>query len=430
MAYTKGHRRDAVMVSIGKPVSLTGGLEFSNLTYTVKKKEKIEGKWVSQEVDLLHMISGYAPKGSITGVMGPSGAGKSTLLDGLAGRISSGSLKGGVSLDGMEISPSLIKRTSAYIMQEDLLFPMLTVYETLMFAADFRLGPLSWMDKKLRVEKLIEQLGLTDDFNLISWLQLTIKLKGHKYFTAKFLCLFSNPFNDGFDCMHDIARAEHCNFTIHHPHPESGENPVEYLIDVIQEYNQSEHGVEVLATFVRTGLKPPPLSEEEVSMSTVPPTPTPSHHHANFDHSLRSPYNSSRSWSASHSGIVQTLSASPGYTRSNDILEGTPTPHSSDYTVNESDYLTPNIAPKAAAYQHLGPKFANSFLDEIWILMRRNFINIRRTPELFLSRLLVLTVMGFMMATMFTRPKADIQGNYKSPQLLHLHCLSLLFLFQ
>uniref|UniRef100_F6HCS3 ABC transporter domain-containing protein n=1 Tax=Vitis vinifera TaxID=29760 RepID=F6HCS3_VITVI len=390
MAYTKGHRRDAVMVSIGKPVSLTGGLEFSNLTYTVKKKEKIEGKWVSQEVDLLHMISGYAPKGSITGVMGPSGAGKSTLLDGLAGRISSGSLKGGVSLDGMEISPSLIKRTSAYIMQEDLLFPMLTVYETLMFAADFRLGPLSWMDKKLRVEKLIEQLGLT------------------------------------------------------------GENPVEYLIDVIQEYNQSEHGVEVLATFVRTGLKPPPLSEEEVSMSTVPPTPTPSHHHASplvegrrlplqagsqrsatdFDHSLRSPYNSSRSWSASHSGIVQTLSASPGYTRSNDILEGTPTPHSSDYTVNESDYLTPNIAPKAAAYQHLGPKFANSFLDEIWILMRRNFINIRRTPELFLSRLLVLTVMGFMMATMFTRPKADIQGNYKSPQLLHLHCLSLLFLFQ
>lgn len=162
MAYTNGHRRDAVIVSIAKPVNLTGGLEFTDLTYTVTKKEKnIEGKWVSQDVDLLHMISGYAPKGSITGVMGPSGAGKSTLLDGLAGRISSGSLKGGVTLDGMEISPSLIKRTSAYIMQDDRLFPMLTVYETLMFAADFRLGPISWTDKKLRVERLIEQLGLT-----------------------------------------------------------------------------------------------------------------------------------------------------------------------------------------------------------------------------------------------------------------------------
>jgi ABC-type multidrug transport system ATPase subunit len=38
------------------------------------------------------------------------------------------------------MSPSLIKRSSAYVMQDDHLFPMLTVYETLMFAADFRLG--------------------------------------------------------------------------------------------------------------------------------------------------------------------------------------------------------------------------------------------------------------------------------------------------
>lgn len=42
--------------------------------------------------------------------------------------------------------------------------------------------------------------------------------------------------------------------------------------------------------------------------------------------------------------------------------------------------------------------------------MRRNFKNIGRTPELFLSRLVVLTFMGFMMATMFLNPKKDIQG--------------------
>lgn len=152
--------REAV-IDIGKPMNLTGGFEFLNLTYTVIKKKKLEGKWLSQEVDLLHKITGYAPKGCITAVMGPSGAGKSTFLDGVAGRIASGSLKGRVSLDGMEVSPSLIKRTSAYIMQEDRLFPMLTVYETLMFAADFRLGSISWSDKQQRVEKLIDQLGLT-----------------------------------------------------------------------------------------------------------------------------------------------------------------------------------------------------------------------------------------------------------------------------
>jgi ABC-type multidrug transport system ATPase subunit len=56
----------------------------------------------------------------------------------LAGRIAS--LDGRVALDCVEMSPSLIKRSSAYVMQDDHLFPMLTVYETLMFAADFRLG--------------------------------------------------------------------------------------------------------------------------------------------------------------------------------------------------------------------------------------------------------------------------------------------------
>lgn len=161
MAHKNGHPRDTVIDIAGKPVNFTGGLEFSSLTYTVMKKKKIEEKWLSQEVDLLNKITGYAPKGCVTAVMGPSGAGKSTLLDGLAGRIASGSLKGKVSLDGTETSPSLIKRTSAYIMQEDRLFPMLTVYETLLFAADFRLGPISWSDKKQRVEKMINQLGLS-----------------------------------------------------------------------------------------------------------------------------------------------------------------------------------------------------------------------------------------------------------------------------
>lgn len=42
--------------------------------------------------------------------------------------------------------------------------------------------------------------------------------------------------------------------------------------------------------------------------------------------------------------------------------------------------------------------------------MRRNFKNIRRTPELFLSRLVVLTFMGFLMATMFKNPPSTTQG--------------------
>lgn len=105
------------------------------------------------------------------------------------------------------------------------------------------------------------------------------------------------------------------------------------------------------------------------------------------------------------------------YAHSSEILPATPTPNSSEYTVNENDYLTPGTGLQARAglnddnhYDQLGPKFANSFFPEIWILMRRNFKNIQRTPELFLSRLMVLTIMGVLMATMFTHPKATAQG--------------------
>lgn len=55
-----------------------------------------------------------------------------------------------------------------------------------------------------------------------------------------------------------------------------GENSIEHLIDVIQEYDQSEHGVEAVAEFARIGLKPPPLAGMDMSISsTPPPTPTP-----------------------------------------------------------------------------------------------------------------------------------------------------------
>ncbi|XAR71425.1 hypothetical protein NMG60_11028675 [Bertholletia excelsa] len=501
-----GNHGGEAVIDIGKPVNFTGGLEFAGLTYTVIKKKKVGGKLVKQKADLLHQISGYAPKGCITAVMGPSGAGKSTLLDGLAGRIASGSLEGRVCLDGVDTSPSLIKRSSAYVMQDDRLFPMLTVYETLMFAADFRLESVSVSEKKQRVENLIEQLGLSSSRDTYIGDEGTRGVSGGERRRVSIgvdiihrpSLLFLDEPTSGLDStsahsviekVNNIARSgSTVILTIHQPSyriqllldhlivlargqlmyqgaPKDvtlhlgrmgrkvpkGENSVEFLIDVIQEYDQSELGVEPMAEFALTGMKPPPLDGEEVSVTTVLPSPTPSRHSRHpggatssdngrsrkhlqlkgnedrdFDHSLRSPWNSSRSWSASQPGFVQnlrftpsgqmndrrmdiSLSSSPGYyTYSREILPGTPTPHSSDYTVNEDDYRTPNVP--AMAHSHLGPKFANSFFAEIGILVRRNFKSIRRTPELFLSRLMVLTIMGFMMATMFHNPKNNMQG--------------------
>ena len=110
---------------------------------------------------LLNDISGEARVSKIMGVLGTSGSGKSTLIDALADRILKGSLKGSVTLNNEVLESKLLKVISAYVMKDDLLFPMLTVEETLMFSAEFRLPrSLSASKKKARVQALIDQLGL------------------------------------------------------------------------------------------------------------------------------------------------------------------------------------------------------------------------------------------------------------------------------
>ena len=148
-------------------------LSFTNLTYSVNLRRKFtffpattistpdhETKPNGTKT-LLNDISGEAKDGEIMAVLGASGSGKSTLIDALADRISKESLKGTVTLNGDVLESSLLKVISAYVMQDDLLFPMLTVEETLMFAAEFRLPrSFSKSKKKARVQALIDQLGL------------------------------------------------------------------------------------------------------------------------------------------------------------------------------------------------------------------------------------------------------------------------------
>ncbi|KAG4908678.1 hypothetical protein JHK86_057162 [Glycine max] len=166
-----------------EPRSLPFVLSFSNLTYSIKSRRKMslssifprrsnrlgavaEAPTVGESMftrtkTLLNDISGEARDGEIMAVLGASGSGKSTLIDALANRIAKGSLKGTVALNGEALESRLLKVISAYVMQDDLLFPMLTVEETLMFAAEFRLPrTLSKSKKSARVQALIDQLGL------------------------------------------------------------------------------------------------------------------------------------------------------------------------------------------------------------------------------------------------------------------------------
>lgn len=61
----------------------------------------------------------------------------------------------------MQVTASYMKMVSSYVMQDDQLFPTLTVFETFMFAAEVRLPPsISRDEKKKRVYELLDTLGL------------------------------------------------------------------------------------------------------------------------------------------------------------------------------------------------------------------------------------------------------------------------------
>lgn len=99
-------------------------------------------------------------EGEVVGLLGPNGAGKTTSFYMIVGLISPDS--GSVLLDGEEITGlpmyQRARRGISYLPQEPSVFRKLTVEENLM--AVLETMPLSRHQRRERMERLIEQLGL------------------------------------------------------------------------------------------------------------------------------------------------------------------------------------------------------------------------------------------------------------------------------
>ncbi|RLM91599.1 hypothetical protein C2845_PM08G30350 [Panicum miliaceum] len=423
---------DGECAPVGRSVQFR--LAFTGLTYSVRAKQRggrpgmLPLQRRSDRVTaaapdahaprtraLLDGISGEAREGEILAVMGASGSGKSTLIDALANRISRDALKGTVTLNGEPLTGNILKSISAYVMQDDLLFPMLTVTETLSFAAEFRLPRvLSPAKKRARVQALIDQLGLRAAANTI------IGDEGHRGVSGGErrrvsigtdiihdpILLFLDEPTSGLDStsafmvvkvLRRIAESGSIVITsIHQPSQRilglldrlillssgrtvfSGtpsalpsyfaefgfpvpddENRAEFALDLIREFESSPTGTKPLVDFHRAWQR------------------------------MHAP--SPGSADADQSSLVPTMSLKEAISAS--ISRGK--------LVSGSD-----VAGEAASVH----TYANPFWVEMKVLTKRSAINTRRMPELFLIRLGAVVVTGAILATVFFRLDQSPKG--------------------
>ncbi|XP_028783227.1 ABC transporter G family member 6-like [Neltuma alba] len=421
------------------PPSHSFVLSFTHLTYSVKVRRKmsLSSCFSPKHMDLdsspevhgvaeseskttkvlLNDISGEARDGEIMAVLGASGSGKSTLIDALANRISKESLKGMITLNGEALDSSLLKVISAYVMQDDLLFPMLTVEETLMFSAEFRLPrSLSKSRKKARVQALIDQLGLRNAANTV------IGDEGHRGVSGG----ERRRVSIGIDIIHDPI-------VLFLDEPTSGlDSTSAYMVvKVLQRIAQS--GSIVILSIHQPSYRIVGLLDRLIFLShgqTVY-SGLPANlqrFFSEFGHPI--PDNENRTEFALD--LIRELEQNNGGTKGlvefnkswqSNQLKSKPNGHETSINgqrVSLKDAIGASIsrgklvsgAPNNSnlTMSSSVPTFANPFWIEMAVIAKRSLINSRRMPELFGIRFGAVLITGIILATIFWHLDSSPKG--------------------
>ncbi|XP_047044590.1 ABC transporter G family member 16-like [Lolium rigidum] len=407
--------RDLMPVSPPVPYVLS----FTDLSYSVRKRQdglrgclpsRASNRLASSDAlpsnmkALLAGVSGEAREGELFAVMGASGSGKSTLVDALAGRVARGSLGGAVTLNGEPLHGRRLRAISAYVMQDDLLYPMLTVRETLLFAAEFRLSrALSPAAKRERVDALIGQLGLANAADTV------IGDEGHRGVSGGErrrvsigtdiihdpILLFLDEPTSGLDSasafmvvqvLRTIARSGSVVvMTIHQPSSR--------ILGILGRLLLLSRGRTVYAG-TPAGLKPffsefgTPIPDNEnpaeFALDTIRElegsSPDGAKPLADFN----------AGWQATQKLITDGNNKRP------------PSPLTLEMAIAESVSRGKLVAGSGTGTAATSvPTYANPLPVEVWVLIKRSFTNTRRMPELFGLRLGTIMVTGLILATIF-----------------------------
>ncbi|KAH8725542.1 ABC transporter-like protein [Phaeosphaeriaceae sp. PMI808] len=165
---TASHHDNGISLHAVEPVSVrlehlsVSVDEAPNALARIFSKKKEESLGNNHVKTILDDISAEMPSGTLTAIIGGSGSGKTSLLNQMSGRMQ-GKRLSTAGRTFFNDSPDPTRIRSAYVIQQDILLPTLTVRETLTYAAQLRLpSSVKQEERKQLVEEVILELGLKE----------------------------------------------------------------------------------------------------------------------------------------------------------------------------------------------------------------------------------------------------------------------------
>lgn len=344
--------------------------------FSVFKKEA-----VSTSSYILKNVTCEAKPGQISAIAGPSGAGKTTLLEILAGMVPTNRISGQVLVNEQPMNGEHFRRVSGYVTQDEALFPLLTVEETLTYSARLRLHGHPERARN-RVEELLKELGLEHVANVRVGSESSRGVSGGE----------KRRVSIGVDLVHDPA-------VLLLDEPTSGLDSASALhVALLLKSMAAKQGRTVLLTIHQPGFRILELFDQILFLSNG---------------------------TLLHRGSVRFLEQRLGFSGytiprhvnvvefAMEVVDALAVDFDRESELEERyEYLDANPIRDSVTVLSSENKllYANPPLKEVLILGRRFSNNIFRTKQLFLARIIQAILAGFVLGTVFMNATNDKNG--------------------
>ncbi|KAJ4729674.1 ABC transporter-like [Melia azedarach] len=327
---------------------------------------------------ILKNVNCEARPGEIMAIVGPSGAGKTTMLEILAGMIPLSRVSGCVLVNEQPMNVTQFRRVSGYVTQEEVLFPLLTVQETLMYSARLRLhGELNRATN--RVSELLKELGLEHVANVRIGGESSRGISGGE----------KRRVSIGLDLVHDPA-------VLLIDEPTSGLDSASAInVASLLKYMAVKQGKTIVLTIHQPGFRILELFDQILLLSNG----TVLHHGSVhlLEHRLRF---------AGHS-IPRNVNVLEFAIEMTEAMVIDTEESEIEDTDIEGEFEHTRKTPVLVNVAETKKYYSNPPIKEVMILVQRFSSNICRTKQLFAARILQSLLAGIVLGTIFMNANND-----------------------